>query len=68
MKARCPHSTKHTRFIATAHIAEEWVVDENGEFIEKSKYPGEVTHKPCLGDDVWSCENCGAEVIFVEGD
>jgi len=65
MKARCPKNPEHKRFIATATVLEEWLVDENGDFLSHANMPGEVTHKPSPGD-VWSCEDCGADAIFVE--
>lgn len=46
------------RFVVTAHVTEDWIVDENGEFLEVKEGCVEVTHHPD-DDDVWECEKCG---------
>jgi len=62
MKAICPKNRKHKRFITVAHIMQEWVVDEHGEFIRITKGGEclEVTHKPTMGN-IWTCATCGTE-------
>lgn len=46
------------RFVVTAHVTEDWIVDEDGEFLEVKESCVEVTHHPD-DDDVWECEKCG---------
>ena len=53
---RCPRCG-HTEFFATAHVAQGWRVDKNGDFIEESNSCMEVTHFPD-DDDIWDCANC----------
>lgn len=56
MKA-CPNCGSHS-FIVTAHVVQEWVVDENGDFLRCIDECVEVLHQP-NDDDIWSCNNCG---------
>lgn len=67
LKATCPNNPEHKRFHATAHVLQEWIVDEAGEFLEMVE-DLEVTHWPCRGN-VWSCDICGqeAKVEVVDG-
>ena len=47
-----------------AHITEEWIVDEYGEFIEKGSIDvGDVTHRPRVGssDFHFICDTCGTD-------
>ena len=46
------------KFIVTAHVTQDWIVDEDGCYIETVEPCGEVTHHPD-GDDLWTCCNCG---------
>ena len=61
MKAVCTNNPKHNKFVTTAHVVQEWVVDKEGNFIKITKrgYCLEVTHKPS-SDNCWTCEICGA--------
>jgi len=61
MKAICPKNPNHKEFITTAHELHEWVVANDGEFIED---------KGCLSiasppdsDNIWTCKECGTEAI-----
>jgi len=67
MKATCPFDPKHKKFVTVAHVAQDWVVDEHGEFIEVDAYfgGGETTHKPDPGN-TWTCWECGSEAIVEE--
>ena len=58
MKAICPNNPEHKRFVTTAHVVQEWVVDENGEFIE-GDHVLEVTSFPDP-DNIWTCKKCHA--------
>ena len=45
-------------FCVTAHVTQDWVVDENGAFLRSNNDCVEVTHFPD-DEDVWDCESCG---------
>ena len=58
MKARCPKSRDHLRFVTTAHVQEEWVVDQHGNWIE-TRETLDTVHGPDAGN-IWTCAWCGA--------
>ncbi len=60
MKIVCPTSAVHDRFIVTAHVAEVWLTDCEGSFLETFSCE-DVIHEPGL-DDVWRCAICNAIV------
>lgn len=62
MKVTCPTSNRHKRFSVTAHVVQEWVVDETGEFQRATVDCLEVIHKPNR-DDRFVCRICGAEAV-----
>jgi hypothetical protein len=62
MKATCPNNPEHKRFVTTAHVMEDRVVNENGDFFE-SLGALETTHEPDPGN-VWTCWKCGAEATL----
>lgn len=45
-------------FCATAHVTQDWVVDEKGNFIKSHNDCLEVTHFPDE-NDIFDCNNCG---------
>ena len=55
----CKHCG-HSEWGVTAHVTQDWIIDECGEFLECTQECVEVTHEPDE-DDVWTCANCGAE-------
>lgn len=68
MKATCPNGCATRRFLTTAHVCEDWVVDEAGNFLGFVGGPG----NGCVVSDpdpanVWTCETCGAAATFQEG-
>jgi len=67
MNAVCPKNPKHNKFITTAHVMQEWIVDKEGNFIKIAKGGSclEVTHKPDF-DNLWTCQICGTEAIIEE--
>jgi hypothetical protein len=66
MKARCPNDASHKRFVTTAHVTEDWIVDERGEFLELADDGvGEVVHKPDSGN-TWTCVECNAEAVITD--
>lgn len=56
----CP-KCGNTTFIATAHVTQTWLVDEDGDFIEAQSDFDEVTHRPDA-EDLFTCSKCGEEV------
>jgi hypothetical protein len=56
MRARCPRDPKHKEFITTAHVVEEWLVDEEGNWLE-TLGSLETAHPPHV-ENCWSCAIC----------
>ncbi|KKM00326.1 hypothetical protein LCGC14_1805520 [marine sediment metagenome] len=58
----CPNNPDHKRFNVTAHVSEEWIVDEEGTFIDvaQGSSGGEILHKPDL-EDYYVCLECITE-------
>ena len=52
-------------FCVTAHVTQDWVVDENGDFIKCINECLEVTHFPD-DSDIWDCNNCGYSASGIE--
>lgn len=63
MKAVCSNNPEHDRFITVAHVTQDWVVDENGNFLEVAEECLEVTHGPDKYNS-WICDICGAEATI----
>jgi hypothetical protein len=61
LHARCPKDPSHRTFLTTAHVMEEWLVDENGRFIE-AEQTLETTRRP-HPDNIWTCATCGHEAV-----
>lgn len=57
IQATCPTSPDHKKFITTAHVVEEWVVDANGNFLDLVSTL-ETVHGPDDGN-IWTCKECG---------
>ena len=61
MIARCKNSPHHKKFVTVTHVTEDWIVDQNGDFIEIfENSETEVVHGPNK-DNVWTCVDCGCE-------
>ncbi len=63
LKATCPVNPDHKTFVTTAHVMEEWKVDEHGEFIEVT-----MTLQVDVGpdpDNIWCCSECGAQAMVL---
>lgn len=56
---RCP-KCGCKEFIVTAHVAEVWVMDEYGCFLEVIDDCEYVVHRPD-DNDLWMCKNCTFE-------
>lgn len=61
-KATCPRNGNHNRFITTAHVMQEWIVDASGNFLEEVTTL-EVVHGPDRGNQ-WTCAECGASGLI----
>ena len=64
MKAICPQNKAHKEFVTVAHVSEDWVVDENGNWISTIGSV-ETISKPNI-DNIWTCNVCGSTAL-VEG-
>lgn len=63
-KKKCPKCGSK-KFLVTAHVAQDWIVDEDGEFVACQEECVEVVHKPD-DDDIWHCKNCGYDAAGSE--
>lgn len=54
---RCP-KCGYTEFYVTAHVTQDWRVDQYGNFLDHINSCTEVTHSPD-DFDIWSCAKCG---------
>lgn len=50
-------------FITVAHVAQDWKVDEFGNFIKEMETTETVAGPD--DDNIWTCANCGAEGVIV---
>ena len=58
---RCPRCGGKT-FCATAHVTQDWELDDSGTFVRCLNDCIEVTHEPDK-EDVWDCKTCAASAI-----
>ena len=65
VKAACPNDKEHKLFITTAHVLQEWVVDENANFHSVANECIETVHGPHM-ENSWTCKICGAEALLSE--
>ena len=63
-KKICPNGCSKG-FSTTAHVVQEWEVDETGNFKGVLQDCLEVTHPPDY-DNIWTCMECGAEAETVK--
>ena len=56
---KCPRCGNN-KFYITAHVTQDWVVDENGNFLETYNDCIDVLHYPD-DEDLWQCTECGFE-------
>jgi len=33
LKITCPKNAKHNRFVTTAHVMQDWIIDKDGNFV-----------------------------------
>lgn len=65
LKAVCPKNKRHQRFITVAHVAQDWVVDPDGNWV-RTVETTETVARPHPGNS-WTCKACGADAVFQEG-
>lgn len=53
------------RFVATAHVTQDWELNANGDFTSTINDCVEITHQPD-DDDIWACAECGYEAAGSE--
>ena len=54
---RCP-KCGGAKFSASAHVCQDWMLNEHGAFMETIDECSQVTHRP-NDDDLWVCLDCG---------
>ena len=62
-KKVCPKGC-NKGFSTTAHVMQQWKVDERGNYKDVLQDCLEVTHKPDF-ENVWTCMECGEEAVTV---
>lgn len=67
LKAKCPKDSTHNRFMTSVTLAQDWVVDEFGEWVNSLAEVSVVVAGPDA-TTLWTCLECGeeAEVSEVE--
>jgi hypothetical protein len=65
LKVTCPKNSKHDRFETTAHVTQDWIVDNTGEFVRVSRACVQTDHGPMKGN-IFTCCQCGWEAIVEE--
>lgn len=48
-------------YLATAHVTQTWLINQDGDFVESKTECDEVLHAPAP-DDIFVCSNCGEEI------
>lgn len=59
VKATCLKNKEHDEFYTTAHVMQEWRVDNEGNFIEVVEDCLQTTYGPNK-DNTWLCAICGS--------
>ena len=60
MKATCSKNPKHKEFVTTAHVMQDWKVDEEGNFLECMTECVQTDNGPDP-DNIWTCAVCGSK-------
>ena len=64
MTACCPTDAAHKRFVTVAHVSQDWVVDERGNFLD-SVGGGETVAAP-QPENTLTCQECGAQAEITQ--
>lgn len=63
----CPkHGCDHGTFNVTAHVAEIWLVSQEGEFLEVEEHGAVVSCPSISNGDHFTCAMCGTDAVTVE--
>lgn len=64
MKIKCPNDATHNEFHVTVRVAQDWLVDEGGHFLECTDECSQIYSGP-QSDSYYECALCGevAEVV-----
>lgn len=62
MKAICPNNETHKQFTTVAHVMQNWLVDDEGNWLETVEDSIETSFGPNK-DNIWTCATCGSEAI-----
>ena len=65
MKATCPVNPEHKTFSTTAHVMQEWKVDDEGHFVECLTECLQITHNPHI-DNLWHCCECDNDGVTTQ--
>lgn len=63
MRLQCPKDPTHTRFLTTATMSEDWLVDEHAGYLDHLDHT--VARFPKIGEDDFWCADCEGEVVAV---
>jgi hypothetical protein len=64
-KAKCPTDLSHNTFVAKANVNMDWMVDEDGSYLDECCTLRDVVRYPSM-DDEWTCRTCNAYAVFEE--
>ena len=68
MKISCPRNAEHNKFITVAHVSQDWIVDEAGNFIKLNGPEAiETIAGPTVGND-FTCVACMNDIKASECD
>lgn len=65
-KMVCPKCGTDTTFITVAHVAQDWEVDPEGNFIRATEECCETVADPDT-ENIWTCTKCGSEGVYRNG-
>lgn len=61
LTAVCPKNSRHKKFVTVAHVMEEWLVDEHGNYTETTE--SLQTSFPPDPGNIWTCAECGSQAM-----
>lgn len=66
LKITCPKNPKHKRFLTVAHVMQDWVVDEHGQYIRTNVDCLQVDHYPEKGNNFICVCKDGGKTCYTE--
>lgn len=67
MRAECPTSKEHYRFVTGVTVMNSWVVTRWGAWVDTLGSDEEVVDPPSQGN-AWFCHECGAQAVVGDCD